>query len=106
MAAAPRLRVDLSVDGGFGPVSLAPKRFALDTERLTPGDADRLRRLIAEARLGERHSSELSRMPDVIVYRLAVSGVPGAGPVTFDDVTMPPEVRPLVEFVRDRSSAG
>jgi hypothetical protein len=78
----------------------------LDTEQLTPGDADRLRRLVEEARLSEHHSSALSNMPDVTVYRLAVSRAPGAGPVTFDDVTMPPEVRPLVELIRDLSSAS
>jgi len=38
-------------------------------------------------------------MPDVFTYRLAVVGPGGSDPIEFDDVSAPPEVRLLVDFV-------
>ena len=74
----------------------------LDTELLPPDEAAQLQSLVEESGVLRAHS-QLTRRPGPQVYEITVETDEGAHQISFDDMTMPEEVTPLVEYLQEHS---
>jgi hypothetical protein len=89
------IRVRLERSGGFG--GLLPPPRTLDSADLTPEAGEELAELVEAAARAQPASAEPERrVPDAMQYELAILREGRALHLSFDDATMPPEVRPLI----------
>jgi hypothetical protein len=90
------IRIELQRSGGFGGLSL---RHALDTADLG-ADAQRdIAALVEAAAQAPRPAATPPAVRDAMRYDLTISQGGRVQLLSFSDVTMPPEVRPLVQRV-------
>jgi hypothetical protein len=92
-----RVRVEMRRTGGF---TGRPLQVSLDTARMPPADAERLRELVSTADLtGLGPAREPTAGADLMRYDLTVehSGSRWSGTVADPDI--PPGLRPLLQFL-------
>ena len=87
--------------GGFAPI---PVSCALDTETMPADEAQELKRLVAASSIVQLESRRNPAARDVRLHTIKVEEDAGAAKeVSFDDVSIPAEVRPLVQFLEARA---
>lgn len=91
-----RIRIEVRRSGGFGGISLPP--VTLDTSTLPESEALEVAGLVEAAEQAKPVEPE-RRARDLTTYDLAIDDDGRTWHATLDDVTMPPEVRALVERV-------
>jgi hypothetical protein len=92
------MRIALERTGGFAGMKIVT---ALDEASLTPRQALRLHRLLDESRFFElpaRLEAQAPR-PDLFHYRLTVENENGVRTVQASEETLPPKMRPLVDWI-------
>jgi hypothetical protein len=87
------IRVKLERSGGFA--GLLPPPRTLDSADLTPEAGQELAELVEAAARAQPASAE-RKVPDATQYELTILRGGQALQLSFDDATMPPEVRPLI----------
>ena len=87
--------------GGFGGLVLG---CDLNTSTLPPTEAQELTRLIKEATLEKIQTRRSEKGRDLQNYEIAVENEITAK-ASFDDMSMPANVRPLLDFLRQRARA-
>jgi hypothetical protein len=108
------VRIQFETSGGYGGLfATQPLRVEVDTDdatRLDAAEAAALVRLAEESGLltgpvqppGRRGVGPAPGMArDVFTYRLVISGEEGERAFAFDDTTLPPQARPLVQHLRE-----
>jgi hypothetical protein len=94
------VRVIFRQSGGFGGLV---RGCDLDTEKMPPGEAVKVRALVEKCDLDEGGSlTENAR--DALVYAITVESGGARRKLLFDDLSMPPSAGPLVEYLVERSS--
>lgn len=101
-----RIKVSFRQSGGYAGLILGSD---LDTGDLPPGDAQRLRAIlqsgaVAAALAGgaaSRASPPAAR--DLTSYEIEVKTPTGSARLAFDDMSAPPGIEPLLEFLRTRA---
>src|ERR1043165_9460283 len=92
------MRASLERTGGFAGVSMSSM---VDTDKLPPEDAQRLKQLVESAnffQLPETIAPQKSQ-PDRFQYRLTVEDDNRSHTVTIAESDLPPNVRPLAAFL-------
>jgi hypothetical protein len=95
------MKIDFQTSGGYAGLDL---RWSGDTDTATPEVAARITELVTQARLFELRPEDVAPRapgpPDVMAHRLSVSD--GGRQATFSvtDLTAPPEMRPLLGYLR------
>jgi len=84
--------------GGFAPI---PVSCALDTETMPADEAQELKRLVAASSIVQLESRRNSAARDVRLHTIKVED--DGKEVSFDDVSIPGEVRPLIQFLQARA---
>ena len=94
------MHIKFQVSGGFGGLFAAlPLTLAIDDAELPQPDRDKLLTLLGEAKLLEQvGASEAAR--DTYQYRLEIEDGAANRVHTFDDVSAPATVRPLLQFLQ------
>jgi Emfourin len=95
------MKVRFRQTGGFGGLVLG---CDLDTSTLPPAEAQELTRLIKQANLEKIHSRPSQKARDLLNYEIAVESEMTAR-ASFDDMSVPANVEPLLGFLRQRARA-
>jgi len=104
----PHIKVTFRQSGGFGGLVLGSN---LDTETLSPREAAQLRSLVRSSgvvsgSIGDaKRSMSSPDARDLTTYEIEVTFDEGMVRLAFDDMSMPPDIEPLLEFVRARARA-
>lgn len=100
------MRVEYECAGGQADLHLTCRA---DTDTLPPERGAELRRLVEASGVLGMHSGDLGPAgggpPEGLVYRLAVHGDGGQVVLSFNDVTAPPGLRPLLTFLQELAAA-
>jgi hypothetical protein len=94
------MKVDFRRTGGFAPM---PISCTLDTDTCSPQDARELERLIAAGKVMEAKSASIPGARDVRYYTIDIEGSEGTAHLKFDELSVPQNVRPLIEFLQLRA---
>lgn len=94
------MRVKFRQSGGFAPIFMG---CDLDTEALPAGEAEKLRHLIDESGIFNLESTRVPGARDVRMYEIAIERDEGDYEITFDQLSVPAKVKPLLEFLQARS---
>jgi hypothetical protein len=96
------MRLSFRQSGGFAGLILG---CDLDTEKLPPAEAAELLRLVEQAALDKIGAKTSAKGRDLMNYEIVVVDKGRTKKATFDDMTIPPNVQPLVDFLSRRASA-
>jgi len=91
------MKVRFRQSGGFAGLILGCE---LDTEKLPPAEADELVRLIGNAALDKLGRKTSGRGADLATYEITVVEGERKMAASFDDMTMPANVRALTDFLK------
>ena len=95
------MKIRFRQTGGFGGLVLG---CDLETSTLPPAEAQELTRLVKQADLGKIHARRNEKGRDLQIYEIAVENEITAK-ASFDDMSMPANIRPLLDFLRQRARA-
>ncbi len=96
------MKVRFRQTGGIGGLVLG---CDVDTDMLSQDDRQRLARLVEQARLPRIGINKESRGRDLTVYEVVVEDAGKTLRAIVDDMTAPPHLEPLLEFLRSRARA-
>ncbi len=88
--------------GGFAGLSLG---LDLDTEKLPPSEASELERLVQQAALDQVGVKKSRGGRDLTSYEMTVEDKGRTTKASFDDMTIPANAQPLLDFLRSRATA-
>ncbi|HVL97952.1 MAG TPA: protealysin inhibitor emfourin [Egibacteraceae bacterium] len=115
------MQIDFELRGGYGGLfATKPLVHRVATTDLPPGEREQLEDLVRRAGLLEggvpppaspaggaeaaaERPSTGARRADTFTYRLSLRGGGRSGTYTYDDVTVPPAVRPLLTWLQKRA---
>ncbi len=96
------MHIDFESSGGYANVRLA---YRANTDELPPEVASNLLRLVESSRVFELQQSDVapskSGPPDVLFYKLTLHEGNKKTSLSFNDVTAPKELRPLLSLLQD-----
>ncbi len=95
------MKIRFRQTGGFGGLVLG---CDLDTSALPPAEAQELTRLVKQANLEKIQTRRSEKGRDLQIYEIAVENEIAAK-ASFDDMSMPANIRPLLDFLRQRVRA-
>jgi len=96
------MRIDFEFSGGFANLQLA---YHVDTDTLPQEKAEKLLRLVESARVFDIQQRDINSTraggpPDVFSYHLSLSEGPRQKALSFNDVTAPASLHPLLALLR------
>ena len=94
------MRIRFQEIGGFVPVF---KGCELDTDTMSAADAARLQVLIEESGILTVTAGSVSSARDLALYVFTLDTGEGSREVSFDQLSVPASVKPLLAFLLDRS---
>lgn len=86
--------------GGFAPMAVA---CTVDTDTCPPDDAKQLEHLVATSGIMQSPGRTVAGARDVRYHSVTVDQNGQHAEVTFDDISIPSEVRPLIDFLQSRA---
>ena len=96
------MHIDFESSGGYANVRLA---YRANTDELPPEVASNLLRLVESSRVFELQQSDVapskSGPPDVLYYKLTLHEGDKEKSLSFNDITAPKELRPLLTLLQD-----
>lgn len=96
------MHIEFESSGGYANIRLF---YRANTDELPPETADKLLRLIERSRVFELQQSELAPTnagpPDALHYKLTLYEGSKKKSLTFNDITAPEELRPLLDFLQE-----
>jgi hypothetical protein len=96
------MHIEFESSGGYANIRLS---YHGDTDKLPPETADKLLRLIESSRVFELQQNNIDSSklgpPDVLFYKLTLHEGNREKSLTFNDITAPNELRPLLSFLQD-----
>jgi hypothetical protein len=95
------MKIRFRQTGGFAGLSLGSE---LDSEKLPAAEAGELERLIRQAAL-DQVGTKKSRGADLTNYEMTVEDKGRTTKASFDDMTIPVNAQPLLDFLRSRANA-
>lgn len=97
------MKITFKQSGGFA-ATLPGKSCVLDTSALAGGDAKRLQSLVESSGLPEMESADwkFETGADLQTYEITIQSDQGLKQFSFDDMSVPKEAHPLLEFLRDK----
>ena len=95
------MKIRFRQTGGFGGLVLG---CDLETSALPPAEAQELTRLVKQADLEKIHTRRNEKGRDLQIYEIAVENEITAK-ASFDDMSVPANIRPLLDFLRQRARA-
>lgn len=94
------MKVSYRRTGGFAPI---PVSCVIDTDTCSPEDAAELRRLVIAGEIMQANSRTTPAARDVRLHTLNINDGDTVKEVKWDDINIPPEARPLIQFMQARA---
>jgi hypothetical protein len=95
------MKIRFRQTGGFGGLVLG---CDLETSALPPAEAQELARLVKQANLEKIQTRRSEKGRDLQIYEIDVENEITAK-ASFDDMSVPADIRPLLDFLRQRARA-
>lgn len=95
-----KMKVSYKRTGGFAPI---PVSCSLDTDTCSTEEAQELKRLVAVSGIMMASSMKSPIARDVRLHTLNIDDNGTIKEVSWDDVSIPAEARPLVQFMQERA---
>lgn len=97
------MKITFKQSGGFA-ATLPAKTCELDTKALAGGDAQRLHALVESSGFAGMDGAEWKSRQgaDLQTYEITIQSDHGPKHFSFDDMTVPEKVYPLLEFLQER----
>ena len=96
------MHIEFESSGGYANLNLA---YRADTDELPPDVASKLLRLIESSRVFELQQSDIAPSkpgpPDAFLYKLTLYGGGKKKSLSFNDVTVPDQLKPLLELLQE-----
>ena len=96
------MKIRFRQTGGFGGLVLG---CDLETSTLPPADARQLTQLIKQANLEKAHTKRSPKGRDLENYEISVDSDELTAKASFDDMSIDANVKPLLDFLRQRARA-
>jgi len=96
------MKVRYRQSGGYAGLVLGCE---LDSDKLPRAEAEELARLVKQAVLDKVGVKRSSRGRDLTNYEIIVENNGRTPKASFDDMTIPADVQPLLDFLRSRATA-
>ncbi|HZS01276.1 MAG TPA: protealysin inhibitor emfourin [Chloroflexota bacterium] len=94
------MKIVFRESGGFAPVF---RGCELDTDHLSPQEAGQVQSLVDTSGILAMHDRRVQEARDVRLYTFIVETDRGRHRVTFDQLSVPEGVRPLLDLLRAQS---
>lgn len=94
------MKVKFSQSGGFAGLS---RGCDLDTDSLPSDEAATLQSLVQESGILQAKSGRSPNARDLFNYEITVETSQGVHNVSFDDLSMPEGVEPLLEYLQNQA---
>lgn len=82
-----------------------PLSCTIDTDTCAPEDAERLKSLVSESGIMQSPSLTTLAACDARYYNLHIDDGEQSHSVKFDDINIPANVRPLIDFLQSRAKS-
>ncbi len=95
------MNIDFEREGGYAPLRL---KYRANTEELPRDVAEKILDLIDRSGILELKQEDIqspAKYPDVFSYRITLSEDGGGKSLTFNDITAPDSLRPLLTFLQE-----
>ena len=94
------MKITFRQSGGYAGLT---KGCEINTERLSPEEAQELKSLVTQSGILEAQSKQSPNVADVYNYLIIIETRDKTHQVSFDELSLPEEVIPLIDFLKDRS---
>lgn len=96
------MKIKFRQSGGYaGP--LLSVGCEIDTESLSPEETAQLSSLVEDSGILQATSQRTPNAADLLTYEFTIETREGTHTVSFDDLSMPDRIRPLLEYLQNRS---
>lgn len=96
------MHIEFETSGGYANINLA---YRVDTDKLPPEVASKLLGLIESSGVFELQQSEIAPSsagpPDAFLYKLTLYGGGKKKSLSFNDATVPDQLKPLLELLQE-----
>ncbi|BAZ22772.1 hypothetical protein NIES4073_36590 [Kalymmatonema gypsitolerans NIES-4073] len=91
------MKVKFSQSGGYAGLR---RGCELDTDSLSPAEAAKLQSLVEQSGILQAQSRHTPHARDLFNYNITVETSEGAPTVSFDDLSLPENAQPLLEYLQ------
>ena len=91
------MKVSYEESGGFANLT---RGCVLDTDQLPPAEAAQLESLVETGQVPQSLAARSPRARDAMQYDLTIERAGKSHTISVDDLTLPPKLRPLVQFLQ------
>lgn len=96
------MKVTFKRSGGFAPM---PVSCVMDTKTCDPTEAATLQQLVIDSTIMMTESASVRGARDVRYYSFDIEYEGMTKHVSFDELSVPKEIRPLIEFMQSRATS-
>ncbi|HEY9662671.1 MAG TPA: protealysin inhibitor emfourin [Allocoleopsis sp.] len=93
------MKIQFSQSGGYAGLRMGCE---IDTASLPPPEAERLTALVENSGILQATSQRTPHAADLFTYEFAIEARQGNHQVSFDDMSLPERVRPLLEYLQEQ----
>ncbi|PSB04980.1 protealysin inhibitor emfourin [Merismopedia glauca] len=94
------MKIKFRQSGGYAGLRIGCE---LDTNLLPPEEATKLQSLVEQSDIFPTKSDRSENTADLINYEITIETKEGTHQVTFDDLTLPENIIPLLDYLQDRA---
>lgn len=94
------MKVNFRKTGGYAPVF---EGCEIELDKLPPQEAAQLKDLVLSSKILQQTGKRQEAARHVLLYTFDVEDQGQQNKVTFDQLSVPPEVQPLLDFLLERS---
>ncbi len=96
------MKVTFKRFGGFAPIPLSG---TIDTNTCSPHDASKLQQLVESSGIMKAENASVPGARDVRYFIVDIENESVTKHVKFDEISVPPVMRPLIDFLQERASS-
>lgn len=94
------MKIEFRQSGGYGGLIMGTK---INTDSLTAKEAAELQSLVEQSNLLQAQSKQTPNSADLLQYQITIQTKEGVRQISFDDLSLPENAIPLVEYLQDRA---
>ncbi|NER24227.1 MAG: hypothetical protein F6J86_12900 [Symploca sp. SIO1B1] len=94
------MKITFRQSGGFAGLV---RGCDLDTDSLNSNEAEQLETLVQQSKIMQTQSSSTPQANDLRSYQFLIEAPVGKYQVSFDDMSLPEDVRPLLKYLQNRA---
>ncbi len=94
------MKIKFRQSGGYAGLRMGCE---MDTDSLPPQEADRLTALVETSGIRQATSQRTPNAADLFNYEFTIETREGTHQVSFDDMSLPERVRPLLDYLRGQA---